>query len=74
MNDVTRSCTGCGKPHPQSELFSMPSGRGAYRRENYYCRMCKEAVWKKQLLKTAKTNFCNSRVSFPTRTRYPFKY
>ncbi|HDR2353319.1 TPA: hypothetical protein QCH65_000464 [Enterobacter roggenkampii] len=60
MEEETRICTGCGKPHPKSELFSMPSGRGAYRKEHYYCPACKAAVWKKQLLKTARTNLLNT--------------
>lgn len=74
MENETRNCTGCGKPYPESELFSMPSGRGAYRRENYYCPTCKEVVFKRQLLKVAKTNFSNSQRPRQTRLGNPFKW
>lgn len=72
MEIETRNCTGCGKLYPESELISMPSGRGAYRREHYYCPACKEAVFKKRLLKTAKTNF--SKTQRPRNTGTPFKW
>lgn len=52
----------------------MPSGRGAYRRENYYCPTCKENVFKRQLLKVAKTNFSKSQRPRQLRTGNPFKW
>jgi hypothetical protein len=40
MEKVTHNCYGCGGSFAREELQYRPSGKGAYRRERYFCPAC----------------------------------
>lgn len=58
--EETKHCYGCGGLFASSELQYRPKGRGAYRKECYYCPVCNEKEKQKNTLKSARTSFANS--------------
>ena len=60
MEDSKIRCYGCGGAFTREELQYRPSGKGAYRRETYFCVTCNEREKKKNALTAAKTSFRNS--------------
>lgn len=42
MEESKHRCYGCGGTFIRKELHYRPSGRGAYRRELYFCQICNE--------------------------------
>ncbi|WIO41017.1 hypothetical protein P2G42_13660 [Klebsiella electrica] len=48
MEDSKIRCYGCGGAFIREELQYRPSGKGAYRRETYFCVTCNEREKKKK--------------------------
>jgi hypothetical protein len=42
MEDSKHRCYGCGGTFAREELQYRPSGKGAYRKEIYFCPACNE--------------------------------
>ncbi|ROS15895.1 hypothetical protein EDF82_1004 [Raoultella sp. BIGb0399] len=67
MEDSKLRCYGCGGSFVREELQYRPSGRGAYRKEKYFCPTCNEKEIKKNTLTSAVSSF---RKSLPARPGY----
>ncbi len=67
MEESKHRCYGCGGTFIRKELHYRPSGRGAYRRELYFCQICNEKENKKQALRSAGSAF---RKTLPARPSY----
>ena len=59
MEELKLHCHGCGGSFARDELQYRPSGKGAYRRERYFCPACNEKEKQKNVLTSAKTSFRN---------------
>ncbi|EEJ5116955.1 hypothetical protein CG651_000461 [Salmonella enterica] len=51
---------GCGFRGDKSQLHYEPEGKGAYRKEEYYCDKCHEKRFKLKKLLAAKKNYARS--------------
>lgn len=60
METETLHCYSCGGSFAREELQYRPIGKGAYRKQAYYCPVCNEKQKKKETLTTAKSSFRNS--------------
>ncbi|MFB5952133.1 hypothetical protein [Klebsiella pasteurii] len=60
METETHNCYGCGGSFAREELQYRPSGKGAYRKERYFCPACNEKEKQKNALTSAKASFRNS--------------
>ncbi|MEB7678693.1 hypothetical protein NGC52_02740 [Klebsiella michiganensis] len=64
METEKLNCFSCCGSFAREELQYRPIGRGAYRKQAYYCPVCNEKQKKKEILTAAKSSFRNS---LPTR-------
>jgi hypothetical protein len=64
MEDSKHRCYGCGGTFAREELQYRPSGKGAYRKEIYFCPACNEKEKQKLALTAATSSF---RKSLPAR-------
>lgn len=51
METETHHCYGCGGSFAREELQYRPFGKGAYRKNAYYCPVCNEKQKKKKHLR-----------------------
>ncbi len=65
MEKVTHNCYGCGGSFAREELQYRPSGKGAYRRERYFCPACNVKEEQKNTLSASVSSFRNSLPSKP---------
>lgn len=62
QSDALINCRGgCGFVGDKSQLHYEPSGRGAYRREEFYCDKCHEKRLALKKLMVARANYRNLR-------------
>ncbi|EPK7771136.1 hypothetical protein QFL30_003468 [Klebsiella oxytoca] len=67
MENNKLRCYSCGGLFEREQLQFRPSGRGAYRRELYFCPLCDEKQKKKSILKAAGSAY---RKTISTRSGY----
>lgn len=67
METETHNCYGCGGKFAREELQYRPSGKGAYRKERYFCPVCNEKEKQKNVLSASISTF---RKSLPSRPGY----
>ncbi|WEJ90186.1 MAG: hypothetical protein P0Y63_03985 [Klebsiella huaxiensis] len=67
MEETKHRCYGCGEKFARAELQYRPYGKGAYRKERYFCPKCDEKEIKKGVLKFTISSF---RKSLPARPGY----
>lgn len=64
MEELKLHCHGCGGSFSRDELQYRPSGRGAYRRDFYFCPVWNEKEKQKIALSAAASSF---RKTLPSR-------
>lgn len=67
MEDSKHRCYGCGGTFAREELQYRPSGKGAYRKDIYFCPTCNEKEKQKNVLSASVSAF---RKSLPARPGY----
>ncbi|HIG8794986.1 TPA: hypothetical protein ACYEOW_001219 [Raoultella terrigena] len=67
MENESHNCYGCGNSFARKDLQYRPSGKGAYRKERYFCPVCNEKEKQKLSLTAATSTF---RKSLPARPGY----
>ncbi|QLK21519.1 hypothetical protein [Raoultella ornithinolytica] len=67
MEESKIRCYGCGGTFTREELQYRPSGKGAYRREIYFCTTCNEKEKQKSALSASISTFSKS---LPARPGY----
>lgn len=65
METETHNCYGCGGTFAREELQYRPSGKGAYRKERYFCPACNEKEKQKNILTNSISTFRKSLPSQP---------
>ncbi|ELO0970705.1 hypothetical protein ACU4M6_004149 [Raoultella ornithinolytica] len=65
METETHNCYGCGGSFARQELQYRPSGKGAYRKERYFCPACNEKEKQKNILANSISTFRKSLTSQP---------
>lgn len=65
METETHNCYGCGGTFAREELQYRPSGKGAYRKERYFCPACNEKEKQKNILANSISTFRKSLPSQP---------